>query len=117
MAQLGTQSGGAGSAVVAESHRHSRERSHPGPGIYVLVAVVLGVVTLLEVWVFYFEGVRQVIVPILLALSAAKFALVAGFYMHLRFDSPIFRRLFLVGIVTAIAIYAAVLAMFGTIKA
>jgi cytochrome c oxidase subunit 4 len=98
--------------AAEDTHRDG----HPRPALYVGVALVLGVITLIEVAVFYAEGAKRFIIPILLALSAAKFVLVAGFYMHLKFDSPLFRRLFAGGIVMAAAIYAAVLAMFGPVR-
>lgn len=113
MAEAGVRTVGAGAATPA--HESGHEVPHPRPGVYVAVALVLGVITLTEVGVFYFEGAKRFIIPILLALSAAKFVLVAGFYMHLKFDSVLFRRLFVGGIVLAAAIYAAVLAMFGPV--
>lgn len=93
--------------------RATAHASNPRVAVYWVVAGVLAVVTLVEVGIFYMEPLRRFLVPMLIALSAAKFSLVAGFYMHLRFDSPTFRRLFAVGIGGAIAIYAAVLAMFA----
>jgi cytochrome c oxidase subunit 4 len=41
----------------------------------------------------------------MLFMMVAKFALVALFFMHLRFDSKLFRRLFVTGIILAIAVY------------
>jgi hypothetical protein len=41
-----------------------------------------------------------------------KFATVAGWFMHLRFDSNIFTRLFVSGIVLAAGVYLATLASF-----
>jgi len=37
---------------------------------------------------------------------AVKFSLVALFFMHLRFDSKLCRRLFVTGIILAIIVYA-----------
>jgi cytochrome c oxidase subunit 4 len=96
-----------------ETQKEHSSAKHASVGTYLVVAVVLAVVTLTEVGIVYVESARSFLVPILLLLSAAKFLLVAGFYMHLRFDSPVFRRLFGVGIAGSIAIYAAVLAMFA----
>ncbi len=98
------------------THQSRHVSAHPRTAIYVGVAAVLAVVTVTEVAIFYVDLQRSVLVPVLLLLSAAKFVLVAGFYMHLKFDSPVFRRLFAVGIVFSIAIYAAVLAMFGPVR-
>ena len=51
-----------------------------------IVAVVLTAVTALEVGVIYVRQLAPIIVPLLLAMSAAKFALVVLFFMHLRYD-------------------------------
>jgi len=96
-----------------ETEKEHSSSKHATVGTYLIVAVVLAIVTLTEVGIVYVEAVQSLLVPALLLLSAAKFLLVAGFYMHLRFDSPVFRRLFGVGIAGSIAIYAAVLAMFA----
>jgi cytochrome c oxidase subunit 4 len=42
----------------------------------------------------------------------AKFALVAAFFMHLKFDSRVFSTFFAGGLVMAVAAFIAVLAMF-----
>ena len=85
---------------------------HPEPRQYVVVAVVLAVVTALEVAVFYVDVPRVLFITLLLVMSAVKFSLVVLWFMHLRFDSRIFRRLFISGIVLAIAVYAIVLMIF-----
>jgi hypothetical protein len=45
-------------------------------------------------------------------MSAMKFFLVAMWFMHLRFDSKIFRRLFVAGIVLATIVFGIVLLTF-----
>ncbi len=87
---------------------------HPGPRQYVVVAVVLAVLTAIEVALFYMDFVPQpVVVGSLMALMLLKFALVALWFMHLRFDSRIFRRLFITGIILAISVFVIVLLTFG----
>lgn len=87
---------------------------HPTPRQYVLIAVVLVVVTAAEVAVSYLEGdvADGLIIAILLVMAAVKFFLVAAWYMHLRTDLAIFRRMFLVGLVGATIVYAATLLTF-----
>ena len=92
---------------------HVEEHSHPGPRTYVVVGVILAVITGVEVWAYTVESIRPVLVPILLALSAAKFALVVGFYMHLRFDHPLFTGIFGFGLVVAASVITALLFLFG----
>jgi caa(3)-type oxidase subunit IV len=87
-------------------------RPHPEPFQYVMIAVVLCVITALEVGMYYIEGdiPDGLYVGVLLAMALAKFITVASWYMHLRTDQPIFRRFFIVGGVAAVLLYAIVLA-------
>jgi cytochrome c oxidase subunit 4 len=87
-------------------------RPHPSPLQYVLIAVILCVVTAIEIAVSYSEGdiPDSLIVVLLLGMAVLKFALVAAWFMHLRTDLPIFRRFFVLGIVAAIILYVVVLA-------
>jgi cytochrome c oxidase subunit 4 len=87
---------------------------HPSPFQYVMIAVVLVVITALEIGMYYLEGdiPDWLIVTVLLAMALAKFVLVASWYMHLKTDRPIFRRFFILGIVAALTLYAIVLATF-----
>jgi caa(3)-type oxidase subunit IV len=87
---------------------------HPGPRQYVIVALVLAVLTGIEVALFYMDFVPQgVVVGSLMVLMTLKFAIVALWFMHLRFDSRIFRRLFITGIILAITVFMIVLLTFG----
>jgi len=87
-------------------------RPHPAPVQYVLVAVVLAVITGIEIAVSYMEGdiPRGLIVVLLLVMGLTKFVLVASWFMHLRTDRKVFRRLFVLGGSAAIVLYLAVLA-------
>jgi len=89
-----------------------RERAHPTAGKYLQIATILTVITAVEVAVYYVHALRPALLGILLVLSAAKFALVAMFYMHLRFDSRLFSGLFLFPMLIMAAILVALLAVF-----
>ena len=91
----------------------THERPHPGPRQYVWVALVLTLVTVIEVAIFYIEVLRPFLVPLLLLLSGIKFALVVMFYMHLKFDHPLFSAFFVAGLWLAIGVALALLALFG----
>jgi cytochrome c oxidase subunit 4 len=84
---------------------------HPSPFKYVMIAVILVVITAVEVATSYLEGTfpDYVVIGLLLFFAAVKFFLVGAYYMHLRTDRPIFRRFFILGIVAAIVLYAVVL--------
>ncbi|HEV2121225.1 MAG TPA: cytochrome C oxidase subunit IV family protein [Chloroflexota bacterium] len=91
---------------------HDGEHAHPGTGQYVKIALILGVITAVEVLIYYFDLNKATLIASLLIMSAGKFALVAAFFMHLKFDSRLFTTLFAGGLVMAIAAFIAVLAMF-----
>jgi cytochrome c oxidase subunit 4 len=94
---------------VGEAGRPAVEtRPHPGPVEYVKVAVVLAVITALEVGLYYMSIPNGVLIGLLLVFSALKFALVVLWFMHLRFDSPVLKRLFVTGLVLAGSVYAVV---------
>ena len=97
---------------MTQGHEHT-EHAHPSNRTYVLVAVVLGVITAVEVAVFYMDALRPVLVPTLLTLSAAKFTLVVGFFMHLKFDSRLYRALFVGPLAVAIAVMMAMFLLYG----
>ena len=80
---------------------------------YLLIAAVLAVITAVEISVFYVTWLVRFLVPILIVLSAAKFALVVMFFMHLRFDSRVFSGLFVGPLVLAVSIVLALMALFG----
>ncbi|HVL65227.1 MAG TPA: cytochrome C oxidase subunit IV family protein [Actinomycetota bacterium] len=80
---------------------------HPGPSTYVKVAVILAIVTAIEVALSYIPGASPaLIVTGLLVMALAKFVLVALYFMHLRFDNPLFRRLFVTGVILALIVFA-----------
>jgi cytochrome c oxidase subunit IV len=88
------------------------ETYHPGPAEYIQIGVILAALTALEVALYFFEVITEVVVPALLALTAVKFLLVVFWFMHLRFDTPLFRRLFFGGVVLAFVLYMIVAATF-----
>ena len=97
----------------AEAPRAEEElHHHPGPRAYVGVAVILSIITALEVAIYYVPSLKGLLVPMLLAFSAVKFVLVVAWFMHLKFDSPLFKRLFVTGLVLAGLVFAIVLATF-----
>lgn len=86
------------------------EAHHPGPRQYVVVAVVLAIVTAIEVAIYYVEFIQDWLVPLLIAFSFIKFVMVVAWFMHLKFDSRMFRRLFVTGLILAFIVFGIVLA-------
>ncbi|HYU57865.1 MAG TPA: cytochrome C oxidase subunit IV family protein [Actinomycetota bacterium] len=100
-------------AEVAAVGAHGEQRPHPSVGQYVRVAIILGVVTAGEVGLYYLQAIPDgMLIALLVFFSAIKFSLVALWFMHLRFDSRLLRRLFVTGIILAGSVYAIVLATF-----
>jgi len=87
---------------------------HPTPRDYWLIALVLAVITAAEVAVAYID-VEAVVVPLLIVMAAAKLFLVVAWFMHLRFESKTYRRLFYIGLASAPVLFGAVLFTFGVL--
>jgi cytochrome c oxidase subunit 4 len=97
------------------------EHSHPSSGTYVKIGLVLFVLTALEVGLYEFtygehagatgHALQPFFIPLLLALSAAKFALVAMFYMHLKQDHRLFSGVFVFPLIIATVIVLALIVL------
>jgi cytochrome c oxidase subunit 4 len=102
---------------MSEPHAHG----HAGPGgghatvkTYVNVAIILAIITAVEVATLYVPGIPNVLlVTSLILMSAGKFVLVVGFFMHLRYDHNIMRSLFIGPLIIAICIILALMALFS----
>ena len=81
-----------------------------------LIAVVLGILAGLEVAASYLEGTvnSNLLIAALGVMAAVKFFLVAAWYMHMKQDSSVFRRLFITGIVLASIVYGILLLFFSS---
>ena len=89
--------------------------AHPTPRDYWLIAVLLAVITAAEIWVTYIDALDSVVAPLLIIMGAAKFVIVVGWYMHLRFEQTLYRNLFLIGLIAAPLLFGAVLFTFGVL--
>jgi cytochrome c oxidase subunit 4 len=87
--------------------------AHPTEVFYIKIAAILAVVTLIEVGLYYTDLGVALTNTMLLALAGLKFVMVAAYFMHLRFDSRILRRLFTSGFVLAATVYIAYLLTLG----
>ena len=82
---------------------HAHE--HPTWKQYRWVALILTVITALEVWAYYVPKLvaSPFFVPLLLIMSAAKFIIVVMFYMHLKYDHRLFKAVFTGPLIIAMA--------------
>jgi caa(3)-type oxidase subunit IV len=104
----------AAAETVAPEH-HFPEKA----GLYVRIGVVLFVLTALEVGGY--EVARRAsgsaldaawFVPVILVLSALKFALVALYYMHLKWDGRFLKGIFSFSLFIAAIVIVALMVLF-----
>jgi cytochrome c oxidase subunit 4 len=86
---------------------------HPTPATYFKVAMILAILTAIEVAIFYVTPLSYAIIPILAVLSIGKFGLVVLYYMHLKFDSRVFSGMFFFGLMVATGVIFALMALFN----
>lgn len=95
-------------------HAAAAEAHHPRPSAYVGIAIILAIVTALEVGLYYVDDLDDwVVTTTLMVMMAVKFFLVAAWFMHLRFEAPVFRKLFYGGLALALAAYSVFLGASG----
>ncbi len=96
-----------------DEEAHNEHGAHPTEALYIKVALVLAVVTAVEVGLFYTKFSQTATNAALIALAAIKFVMVAAYFMHLKFDNKLLRRLFVTGFVLAASVYIAYLLTLG----
>ena len=104
--------------TVSEAQAHAtmgEVHEHPQWATYKWVALILTIITVMEVWVYYIPAfvASRLFVPTLLIMSAVKFAIVVLFYMHLRYDHRLFRALFTGPLIIAITTIVALMFLFA----
>ena len=97
-----------------DHHSMGEVHEHPTWKQYKWVALILTLITVVEVWIYYtpFKESR-LFVPALLIMSAVKFAIVVMYYMHLKYDHKLFRALFTGPLIVAIVTLIGLLFLFG----
>jgi len=81
--------------------------------IYVNVAMLLAVITGVEIVGIYLPFAKWIIVTGLVVLSVVKFLYVIFYFMHLRWDKPFCTILFFIGLVLSAGTVWALLAIFS----
>ena len=89
--------------------------SHPTPKTYWIIAAILAAVTAVEIAIPSMGVASQITIPSLLILGSIKFAIVVAFFMHLKFDRPLFRSLFLIGVFGSLPLFIVVLLTFNAL--
>ena len=98
------------SATPSEPHAPA---PHASIRTYVVVAVILTLVTAMEFSAIYIRELTPILVPLLVVMSAAKFALVVLFFMHLRDDARPLSLIFAGSLAIALGIALALTTLTG----
>ncbi len=93
----------------ADAGHHEPSKFH----VYIQIAMILSVITGIEVVLIYMPLATWLIVTSLCVLSAVKFLFVIFYFMHLRWDKVFCTVLFFIGLVLAGGTMWALLHLFG----
>jgi cytochrome c oxidase subunit IV len=105
----------------AHGHQHyhldeqpdASEPAHVGIKTYLVVALILGIVTAMEVISVESSIIPvNLVLPFLLVLTVVKFFLVVLFYMHLKMDHAIFGRVFYGPLFLAVLVVVGMILLF-----
>ncbi|MFL6207186.1 MAG: cytochrome C oxidase subunit IV family protein [Acidimicrobiales bacterium] len=94
-------------------------REHPSDAQYVKVAAFLAVLTGLEVSTYFWEDIfgkkasTTALVLTLFPMMIIKFGTVILYFMHLKYDNPLFKRVFLFGLILAVIVFAVMMTTFN----
>ncbi len=100
----------AASPEDVHSEDHGTEHGYSDWG-YIKIALFLAVVTAIEVST-YFIDFGAIATPLLIILMIVKFGFVVAIFMHLKFDNPMFTKLFMLGVLGALAMFIPVMLTF-----
>ena len=99
------------------AHETEQTSHHPSFNQYVLIAIILFAITIVEFLLIWdragiVDSLGPSKIPLLVFLSAIKFAIVIMFYMHLKFDNRLLGSIFVAGLVLAFLVGIAVIGTF-----
>ena len=91
-------------------HDSADHADHPSDMLYVKVAALLAFLTALEVSTYFIEEAStRLLVGILFPLMFIKFGTVIMYFMHLKYDNHLFKRVFLFGLILAVVVFVIML--------
>lgn len=94
----------------AAAQHHDDGKFH----LFVQIAMILAVITGVEIVLIYIPLAKWLIVTALVTLSLVKFMMVIFWFMHLKFDKAFCTILFFIGLVLAGGTVAALMMLFGS---
>lgn len=95
--------------AATADHDHGESKFH----LFVQIALLLAIITGVEIVLVYLPIVKAALVTTLVVLSLVKFMFVIFVFMHLRWDKAFCTILFFIGLILAGGTVAALLALFG----
>lgn len=99
-------------APVPDEHVDDASHDHPSDLLYVKVALFLAVLTGFEVATYFFDLSTAALIGFLFPMMIIKFLTVIFYFMHLKYDNPLFKRVFLFGLILAIGVFTIALFAF-----
>src|SRR4051794_2806290 len=94
--------------TTTAEHGDDEGHDHPSDLTYVKVGALLAVLTALEVSTYWWPTrFHKATAVLLIVMMIIKFGTVAGYFMHLKFDSKVLRNVFVSGLVLAVGVYLA----------
>src|ERR1022692_933309 len=97
---------------MSDDTQIAKEQQHISNTVYLIVGGFLIVLTAMEITVSYVHALRPVMVPLLIVLAIAKFALIALFFMHLRYEKLELNIMFGFPLTIAMIVFVALLGLF-----
>jgi cytochrome c oxidase subunit 4 len=95
------------------THGHGHPLEESKFQIYVQIAMLLAVITGVEIVTVYLPFAKWFLVTVLVVFSAVKFLFVIFFFMHLRWDKPFCTILFFIGLILGGGTMVALLKLFS----
>lgn len=94
------------------------EGVHGGLKQYGILAIFLGIITLVEFLIIVPEGLQgsAVVIAPLVILSVIKFFCVVAFFMHLKFEHELLWQIFVAGLVLGLVVALALVLLFGVFR-
>lgn len=87
---------------------------HPSDLDYVKIAAILAVITGAEVSTYFWKSASTgQLILVLFPMMIIKFGVVVAYFMHLKYDLPILRRVFIGGLVLAVIVYCIAMTTFS----
>jgi cytochrome c oxidase subunit 4 len=101
------------SAPASTAHAPGHELEQSKFWIFVQLAMLLAVITGLELVTVYLPFMKWILISALVVLSTVKFMFVIFYFMHLRWDKAFCTILFFIGLILAGGTMWALLKLFG----